>query len=46
MKELHYIDAWQSIENHVRDITANKHASTEIEYLLKELNRSCTSNLF
>jgi hypothetical protein len=41
-----FIDAWQSIENHIEDITSNKKASTELEYLLEELKHSDTLNLF
>jgi len=44
--QCHFIDAWQSIENHIEDITSDKKASTELEYLLKELKHSDTLNLF
>jgi hypothetical protein len=42
----HFIDAWQSIENHVQDITTNQTASAEVDYLLRQLNQSNTLYLF
>jgi hypothetical protein len=41
-----FINAWQSIENYVQDVTNNQKVSAEVEYLLKELKQSNTLSLF
>jgi hypothetical protein len=41
-----FINAWQSIENYVQDVTNKQKVSAEVEYLLKELKQSNTLSLF
>src|SRR5438128_11825165 len=40
--QCNFVDAWQSIENHIQNITSNPKLLGEVEYLLKELEQSNT----
>lgn len=44
--QCHFINAWQSIEDYVHNVTNNQKVSTEVEHLLNELNESNTLSLF
>jgi hypothetical protein len=44
--QCHFINAWQSIENHVQHIACKSKTATELEYLLKQLKYTHTLNLF